>query len=130
MQLKLRGSQAYILYHILLAGVQLYGGPRASRWLNILEVKSFHIEYSSLACTVEIVDDVFAAIDHIHKHGRHVRTTLLLHIHLYLSSLYFMADILSSIPFSAVLILIALLLKILKLPLLSFVMLIGRLAKI
>lgn len=55
-----------------LAGVQLYGGPRASALLNVSEMSSFHHEYSSLACTVEIVEDVFAAIDHIHKHGRHV----------------------------------------------------------
>ncbi|XP_045794491.1 delta-1-pyrroline-5-carboxylate synthase-like isoform X1 [Trifolium pratense] len=51
------------------AGVQLYGGPRASALLKIAETKSFHLEYSSLACTIEIVDDVFAAIDHIHHHG-------------------------------------------------------------
>ncbi|WJX76453.1 Delta-1-pyrroline-5-carboxylate synthase, variant 2 [Trifolium repens] len=50
-------------------GVQLYGGPRASALLKITEAKSFHTEYSSLACTIEIVDDVFAAIDHIHHHG-------------------------------------------------------------
>ncbi|KAF1898247.1 hypothetical protein Lal_00033013 [Lupinus albus] len=53
-------------------GVELYGGPRASTLLNIAETCSFHHEYSSLACTIEIVDDVFAAIDHIHQHGRHV----------------------------------------------------------
>ncbi|CAJ1801151.1 unnamed protein product [Sphenostylis stenocarpa] len=50
-------------------GVQLYGGPRASSSLNIAETHSYHTKYSSLACTVEIVDDVFAAIDHIHQHG-------------------------------------------------------------
>ncbi|CAL0328248.1 unnamed protein product [Lupinus luteus] len=50
-------------------GVELYGGPRASALLNIAETCSFHHEYSSLACTIEIVDDVFAAIDHIHQHG-------------------------------------------------------------
>ncbi|XP_061366065.1 delta-1-pyrroline-5-carboxylate synthase-like isoform X1 [Gastrolobium bilobum] len=50
-------------------GVKLYGGPRTSALLNIAETSSFHHEYSSLACTVEIVDDVFAAIDHIHQHG-------------------------------------------------------------
>ncbi|XP_061353719.1 delta-1-pyrroline-5-carboxylate synthase-like isoform X2 [Gastrolobium bilobum] len=50
-------------------GVQLYGGPRASAFLNIAETSSFHHEYSSLACTVEIVEDVFAAIDHINHHG-------------------------------------------------------------
>ncbi|KAF7845453.1 delta-1-pyrroline-5-carboxylate synthase-like isoform X2 [Senna tora] len=50
-------------------GVRLYGGPRASGLLNIAETSSFHHEYGSLACTVEIVDDVFGAIDHIHQHG-------------------------------------------------------------
>ncbi|KAH7514508.1 hypothetical protein FEM48_Zijuj11G0096800 [Ziziphus jujuba var. spinosa] len=50
-------------------GVILYGGPRASTLLRIPEATSLHHEYNSLACTVEIVDDVFAAIDHIHEHG-------------------------------------------------------------
>jgi len=44
----------------------------ASSLLNIPQAHSFHHEYSSLACTVEIVDDVYAAIDHINLHGRHV----------------------------------------------------------
>ncbi|XP_021908621.1 delta-1-pyrroline-5-carboxylate synthase-like isoform X2 [Carica papaya] len=50
-------------------GVVLYGGPRASSMLNIPEAPSFHHEYSSLACTIEIVNDVYEAIDHIHQHG-------------------------------------------------------------
>nr|BAI22477.1 delta 1-pyrroline-5-carboxylate synthase [Vigna unguiculata] len=50
-------------------GVKLYGGPRASGILNIVETSAFHHEYSSLACTVEIVEDVFDAINHIHEHG-------------------------------------------------------------
>ncbi|KAL6526777.1 Delta-1-pyrroline-5-carboxylate synthase [Orobanche gracilis] len=49
--------------------VTIFGGPRASSLLNIPEANSLHHEYSSLACTVEIVDDVNAAIDHIHQHG-------------------------------------------------------------
>ncbi|KAL5126794.1 Delta-1-pyrroline-5-carboxylate synthase [Glycine soja] len=53
-------------------GVKLYGGPRASSLLNIPQAHSFHHEYSSLACTVEIVDDVYAAIEHINLYGRHV----------------------------------------------------------
>nr|XP_027186889.1 delta-1-pyrroline-5-carboxylate synthase-like [Cicer arietinum] len=54
-------------------GVQMYGGPKATAMLNIVETSSFHHKYSSLTCTIEIVEDVFAAIDHINKHGRHVR---------------------------------------------------------
>ncbi|PIA60496.1 hypothetical protein AQUCO_00300176v1 [Aquilegia coerulea] len=50
-------------------GVTIYGGPRISALLNITEARSFHHEYSSMACTIEIVDDVHAAIDHIHRHG-------------------------------------------------------------
>ncbi|BFG36265.1 hypothetical protein CerSpe_225380 [Prunus speciosa] len=50
-------------------GVTLYGGPKASTVLNIPETSSFNHEYSSLACSVEIVDDVTAAINHIHEHG-------------------------------------------------------------
>ncbi|KAJ0980082.1 hypothetical protein J5N97_008337 [Dioscorea zingiberensis] len=50
-------------------GVILYGGPRASTKLIIPAARSLHYEYNSLACTVEIVDDLFAAIDHIHHHG-------------------------------------------------------------
>lgn len=54
------------------AGVTLYGGPRATSLLNIPEATSFSHEYTSKACTVEVVDDINAAIDHIHKYGRHV----------------------------------------------------------
>ncbi|KAJ8557641.1 hypothetical protein K7X08_003266 [Anisodus acutangulus] len=50
-------------------GVSLFGGPKASSLLNIPEANSFHHEYGALACTVEIVEDVNTAIDHIHRHG-------------------------------------------------------------
>lgn len=55
------------------AGVTIFGGPRASSIMNIPEARTFHHEYNSMACTIEFVDDVYAAIDHIHQHGRHVR---------------------------------------------------------
>ena len=61
-----------------LAGVTVYGGQRVSSSMNIPEAPSFHHEYSSLACTVEIVDDVHAAIDHIHNYGRYVLFIILL----------------------------------------------------
>ena len=51
-------------------GVSINGGPRASDLLNLPAAPSFHHEYGSLTCTLEIVDDVHAAIDHIHTHGR------------------------------------------------------------
>lgn len=56
----------------ILLGVTLYGGPKASSLLEIEEAPSFHHEYSSMACTIEIVSDVFAAIAHILQNGRHV----------------------------------------------------------
>ncbi|CAG7880868.1 hypothetical protein BRARA_C02032 [Brassica rapa] len=50
-------------------GVTLYGGPTASKILNIPQAPTFNHEYCSKACTVEVVEDVYAAIDHIHRHG-------------------------------------------------------------
>ncbi|KAL8161904.1 hypothetical protein V2J09_013393 [Rumex salicifolius] len=57
-------------------GVTIFGGPRVHS-LNGLSLvdkvaDTFHHEYSSRMCTIEIVDDVYGAIDHIHQHGRHV----------------------------------------------------------
>uniref|UniRef100_A0A6N2LR34 Uncharacterized protein n=1 Tax=Salix viminalis TaxID=40686 RepID=A0A6N2LR34_SALVM len=52
-------------------GVTLFGGQRACKELNIPQAHTFHHEYNSMACAVEIVDDEHAAIDHIHQHGRH-----------------------------------------------------------
>ncbi|XP_057742871.1 delta-1-pyrroline-5-carboxylate synthase-like isoform X1 [Arachis stenosperma] len=63
------GGLDELVFELRREGVQLYGGPTASALLHIVETSSFHHEYSSLACTVEIVDDVYAAIDHIHQHG-------------------------------------------------------------
>lgn len=77
------------------SGVNLYGGPRASKELNLPEAHSFHHEYNSMACTIEIVDDVYAAIEHIHQHGRYVSKNnslssyLLFSDHLYISATYY-----------------------------------------
>eukprot|EP01018_Ginkgo_biloba_P034535 Gb_39696 [translate_table: standard] len=51
------------------AGVKVYGGSKVSDLLNMPSASCFHHEYSSMACTLEIVKDVQAAIDHIHQHG-------------------------------------------------------------
>ncbi|XP_047161937.1 delta-1-pyrroline-5-carboxylate synthase-like [Vigna umbellata] len=58
-----------IIVDLRTEGVTLFGGPKASPLLNIPLARSLHHEYNSLTCTVEIVDDVFAAIDHINLHG-------------------------------------------------------------
>ncbi|KAK9683352.1 hypothetical protein RND81_10G134200 [Saponaria officinalis] len=52
-------------------GVVLFGGPRVSalNGFDIPATQTFHKEYSSPACAVEIVDDVSAAIEHINQHG-------------------------------------------------------------
>ncbi|KAL3650194.1 Delta-1-pyrroline-5-carboxylate synthase [Castilleja foliolosa] len=63
------GGLNELIMELQIKGVKIFGGPRASSILSIPEASSLHHEYSSLACTVEIVDDVNAAIDHIHEHG-------------------------------------------------------------
>ncbi|CAL0304474.1 unnamed protein product [Lupinus luteus] len=67
--LSTNGGLDQLVTELKIEGVELYGGPRASALLNIPETSSFHHEYSSLACAIEIVDDVFAAIEHIHEYG-------------------------------------------------------------
>ncbi|KAJ0725632.1 putative glutamate-5-semialdehyde dehydrogenase, Glutamate 5-kinase [Helianthus annuus] len=56
----------------MFSGVSINGGPRVCSLLNLPAAPSFHHEYNSLNCTIEIVDDVHAAVEHIHKHGRQV----------------------------------------------------------
>ncbi|KAG8068422.1 hypothetical protein GUJ93_ZPchr0005g14917 [Zizania palustris] len=58
-----------ILVALKTEGVNIYGGPIAHKALGFPKVSSFHHEYSSMACTVEFVDDVQSAIDHIHRYG-------------------------------------------------------------
>uniref|UniRef100_K3XEP5 Delta-1-pyrroline-5-carboxylate synthase n=1 Tax=Setaria italica TaxID=4555 RepID=K3XEP5_SETIT len=50
-------------------GVVIYGGPIAHDKLKLPKVDSFRHEYSSMACTLEFVDDVHSAIDHINRYG-------------------------------------------------------------
>ncbi|THU54400.1 hypothetical protein C4D60_Mb10t24680 [Musa balbisiana] len=50
-------------------GVALYGGSIASLEYGIPEAPSFHHEYNSMACTIEVVDNIHGAIDHIHQYG-------------------------------------------------------------
>ncbi|MBA0697047.1 hypothetical protein Goari_003556, partial [Gossypium aridum] len=64
------GALNELIVDLRIQGVTLYGGPRASLLMNIPQARSFHHEYNSMECTVEIVDNVAAAIDHIHHHGR------------------------------------------------------------
>ncbi|KAL2555776.1 Delta-1-pyrroline-5-carboxylate synthase B [Forsythia ovata] len=58
-----------LIVELQIKGVTIFGGPRACSMLNLPEASSFHHEYSSLACTIEVVDDVYAVIDHIHQYG-------------------------------------------------------------
>ncbi|KAG4920295.1 hypothetical protein JHK84_049146 [Glycine max] len=70
-----------IIIDLRTEGVTLYGGPKASPLLNIPMARMLHHEYNSLACTVEIVDDVYAAIDHINLYGRHATLYFLIIAH-------------------------------------------------
>ncbi len=63
------GGAAGILAALRAAGVTLLGGPRAAAALSLPPAESLHAEYSNLTACVEIVDDVAAAIAHIHAHG-------------------------------------------------------------
>ncbi|KAL5230112.1 hypothetical protein ABZP36_028888 [Zizania latifolia] len=58
-----------ILVALKTEGVNIYGGPIAHEALGFPKASSFHHEYSSMACTIEFVDDVQSAIDHIHRYG-------------------------------------------------------------
>ncbi|KAG8085783.1 hypothetical protein GUJ93_ZPchr0010g11067 [Zizania palustris] len=58
-----------ILVALKTEGVDIYGGPIAHKALGFPKASSFHHEYSSMACTIEFVDDVQSAIDHIHCYG-------------------------------------------------------------
>ncbi|VAH66388.1 unnamed protein product [Triticum turgidum subsp. durum] len=58
-----------LLMELAKEGVVIYGGPVAHDTLKVPKVDSFHHEYSSMACTLEFVDDVQSAIDHINRYG-------------------------------------------------------------
>ena len=49
--------------------ITLYGGEKSTRALGLPEAPSPKHEYSSLALTLELVDSMDEAIDHIHKFG-------------------------------------------------------------
>jgi delta-1-pyrroline-5-carboxylate synthetase len=51
------------------AGVRLHGGPRAAEALGLPADADFRCEYGDLAASVAVVDDVHAAMTHIHAHG-------------------------------------------------------------
>lgn len=52
-------------------GVQVYAGPKIMPKMTFAPeaTKKLKHEYGDLACTIEIVKDVYDAIDHIHKYG-------------------------------------------------------------
>jgi delta-1-pyrroline-5-carboxylate synthetase len=49
--------------------VKFYGHPDHVDQLGLPPAPSLHHEYGDLACTIVLVDDVQAAIDHIHAYG-------------------------------------------------------------
>nr|KAJ0213530.1 hypothetical protein LSAT_V11C400191300 [Lactuca sativa] len=60
-----------LMKDLYIKGINIYGGPKARLLLDLPEAPSLHHEYSSMSCTIEVVDDVDVAIHHINKHGRH-----------------------------------------------------------
>ncbi|KAA0201787.1 hypothetical protein HAZT_HAZT006714 [Hyalella azteca] len=52
-------------------GVQIYSGPKLAKNLTFgpPPAKTFKMEYGELKCTIEIVDNIDEAIDHIHTYG-------------------------------------------------------------
>ena len=51
------------------AGVTLHGGPRGVRELGLAPAPAEHHEYGTLDVTVELVDGLAQAIQHVHAHG-------------------------------------------------------------
>ncbi|KAI3742215.1 hypothetical protein L1987_59895 [Smallanthus sonchifolius] len=49
--------------------VTLFSGPRVNGAVNLSKANTFHYEYNSKACTIEIVNNVDEAIEHIHSYG-------------------------------------------------------------
>ncbi|KAI7750018.1 hypothetical protein M8C21_021236, partial [Ambrosia artemisiifolia] len=50
-------------------GVSLFSGPRVNGVVSFSKANTFHHEYNSKACTIEIVNNVDEAIEHIHSYG-------------------------------------------------------------
>ncbi|KAJ8765868.1 hypothetical protein K2173_020384 [Erythroxylum novogranatense] len=63
------GGLTDLMVDLRTEGVTLYGGPKAAKKLSIPQAHSLHHEYNSMAGTIEIVNDVHGAIDHIHEYG-------------------------------------------------------------
>lgn len=99
---------------LLVTGVSVYGGPQASALLRIAETTPFHLEYNTLTCIIEIVNDDVSAADLIHQHGRFVQLSVHICSVINVPTVVLFMTLLPT-GFLAVLILLASLLKILKL---------------
>ncbi len=63
------GRAQALLDALVAAGVRLEAGPRAAEAFGLPLTADLHKEWGDLEATVEIVDDLDAAIDHIHRYG-------------------------------------------------------------
>ena len=63
------GAGAAAVRALQSAGVRLHGDARSAHLYGISADADFRTEYGDLACSVAIVDDLGAAIDHIHRFG-------------------------------------------------------------
>lgn len=64
-----KDKMEFILKTLKDNGVVLYGGPKAKEYLNLPLVSSFKNEYGNKTLTVELIDNVSAAIQHINTYS-------------------------------------------------------------
>jgi len=63
------GRAASLIATLRQHGVEVFGGPRAHAAFALPLASDLHHEYSALGATVEVVDGIQQAIDHIHRYG-------------------------------------------------------------
>jgi len=63
------GRAASLIAALRNKNVVLYGGPKAATELELTPATSLKAEYGDLMATIEIVDDVWGAINHINTYG-------------------------------------------------------------
>ncbi|GJP34554.1 hypothetical protein CLOM_g18988 [Closterium sp. NIES-68] len=63
------GAAEELIKELKANGIVLYGGKGAAAPFHLPPAANLHHEYGALECTVEIVPDMEAAIQHIHSHG-------------------------------------------------------------
>ena len=63
------GGAAELMTALRAAGVELFGGPRGTKELNLPAAPALRHEYGGMQCSVELVSSMDNAIDYIHANG-------------------------------------------------------------